>query len=87
MRYTDIDSDEGAWTTWTSDGRWILFGRDANVWIVAAEGGPARSLDFGMSQIRDLRVQPGGNKVVFWYNKGSRSNPQEGVYVMERFLP
>jgi Tol biopolymer transport system component len=83
----DIDSEEGAWTTWTSDGRWILFGRDANVWIIAAEGGAARRIDFGVSEIRDLRVQPGGNKVVFWYNKGARSNSQEGLYVMERFLP
>ena len=77
----------GSWTTWTQDGRSIWFGHGGSAWIIPAAGGQARRIDLGVKEIRDLRVQPGGNKVAFWYNKGDTANAQEGVYVMENFLP
>ena len=82
-----LKSASGSWTSWTPDGRSILFGQGADAWIIPAPGGQARRIDFGVNEIRDLRVQPGGNRVAFWHNKSARSESQEGVYVMENFLP
>jgi Tol biopolymer transport system component len=81
----------GRFTAWTPDGRSILFtknisstGDEGNeVLMIPTAGGQAKKIDFGPGAIRGLRVQAGGNKVVF-FTPGT--NTAE-VWTLESFLP
>ena len=81
----------GRFTVWTPDSRSILFTQDSSVngeagseaWMIPATGGQARKIDFGVTGLRGMRIQPGGNKVAF-FKPGINTDE---VWVMENFLP
>lgn len=69
-------------TAWTPDGKSILVSQEKEIWVVSLSGGPVRKMDLGIVHMRGLRVQPGGDKVVFFKPAGS-----EEVWELEHFLP
>lgn len=81
----------GRFTAWTPDSRSILFTKDTSpngdagneVWMIPATGGQAKKVELGISGVRGLRVQPGGNKVVF-FTPGTNTTE---VWALENFLP
>jgi Tol biopolymer transport system component len=78
----------GRWTTWSSDGRYILFGAGSEVWIIPTAGGESKRLDLKWDRdIRFLSVQPGGNKIAFQSSANTGLDQEEGIWVMQNFLP
>ena len=82
----------GRFATWSPDGGSILYTQDADadgdghseLWMVPVAGGQPKKLDVGVTPIRGLRVQPGGNKLLFWtLSSGNR----EEIWAMDNFLP
>jgi Tol biopolymer transport system component len=81
----------GRFTAWTPDGRAILFTKNTSatgdegneLWMIPAAGGQAKKIDLGISGVRGLRIQPGGNKMVF-FTPGTNTHE---VWALENFLP
>ena len=79
---------------WTPDGKQILFSKVAQMrgdsevagvyelWRVPAQGGEPQRIGIAMDGLRDLRVHPDGQRIVF----AAGQNKHE-VWVMENFLP
>lgn len=71
---------------WTPDSRSLIIGRNEagkrRLWRVPAAGGDPIETDLAMEGLRDLRVSPDGQHVVFTAgaNRGD-------IWVMEHFLP
>jgi Tol biopolymer transport system component len=88
-----IDGDEAnlrVWTSWTSDGRHLIFAkgqkgratRNVQVWRVAADGGEPQRLGLTVDELWWLRVHPDGLRLAI----GTWKTNSE-AWVMENFLP
>ena len=74
----------GGFVTWSSDGKSLIVTGAREVWMLSvADGRMQKSEDFGLSDIRGLRVQPGGNKLVFFRPTANSAE----VWALENFLP
>ncbi len=74
---------------WTPDSRSVLYqtmsspaGRESELWFVRAAGGPPRKIDLGFADLRELKVHPDGQQVVF-----NTTTDTKEVWVTENVLP
>ena len=83
----------GPSTTWSADGKYILFTKQPlkqnypkrELYRISAEGGEIEKLGLKMLQINNLSVNPDGKHIAF---SSLGSNPKfREVWVMENFLP
>ena len=79
-----LSSGEQMFTAWMPDGRSVIFGASAGTVLMVPVGGRQTQQFIFNRNVRGLRVQPGGNKVLF-FTPGGGDNSQE-VWVMENFL-
>jgi Tol biopolymer transport system component len=68
---------------WTPDGRFIVFGKDGEVWVTPVSGGQARKVDLVAAPVLDLRIHPDNRRIVFT----TRIEKKSEVWAMENFLP
>ncbi len=72
---------------WTSDGRYLLFGRgrrgNIELWRISSKGGKPEKLGVASPAIESLTVHPDGRRIAF---TGGFRNDRD-VWVMENFLP
>jgi Tol biopolymer transport system component len=82
------EGDDLAWLSfvgWTPDSQRVLFGRQRSsleVWTIPAAGGQPTRTGLAMQGLRDLRMSPRGDRVVFTAGEDTFE-----VWVMEHFLP
>jgi Tol biopolymer transport system component len=81
-----------AWTTWTPDGKSILFPKHdpkeegkSQLWRISVQGGDTEKLDIEMFGFNNLTIHPDGTKLAFSSNGPSLKQPE--LWVMENFLP
>jgi Tol biopolymer transport system component len=74
---------------WTPDGKHILFAQTAGdaqrpfeLWRIPAGGGPPQNTGIAMKGLRNLRVHPDGQRIVF-----DAGQIQNEAWVLENFLP
>ncbi len=68
---------------WTPDSRYVLCrNQEGQVWRIPASGGEARKLAIPVKGLRELRVHPGGKRVVMWVEE-----PELDIWVLENYLP
>jgi Tol biopolymer transport system component len=75
---------------WTPDGKYILFAQRAGdaaqqpfeLWRIPAGGGTPQNTGIAMKELRDLRVHPDGQRIVF-----GAGEIQDETWVLENFLP
>ncbi len=80
--------------TWTSDSRYVVFGRVRHVgqdmktelFAVPAEGGEAHALGLAMEGVRSISFQSDGRRIAFTAGQSLFPGKAE-VWVMENFLP
>ncbi len=80
-----------AWTTWTPDGKYVLFPRHdpeekgkSQLWRIPVQGGDTEKLDIDMWDFNMLTVHPDGTRLAFSSNGPSLKEPE--LWVMENFL-
>jgi hypothetical protein len=60
----------------------------SEVWIIPTAGGESKRLDLKWDRdVRFLSVQPGGNKIAFQSSANTGLDQEEGIWVMQNFLP
>ena len=81
-----------AWTTWTPDGKYVLFPKydpkqegKAQLWRVPVRGGEPEKLDIEMWGFYNLTIHPDGTRLAFSSNGPSQKQPE--LWMMENFLP
>jgi beta-lactamase regulating signal transducer with metallopeptidase domain/Tol biopolymer transport system component len=81
-----------AWTTWTPDGKSILFPKHdpkeegkSQLWRIPVQGGNPEKLNIEMFGFYNLTVHPDGTRLAFSSNGPSLKQPE--LWVMENFLP
>jgi beta-lactamase regulating signal transducer with metallopeptidase domain/Tol biopolymer transport system component len=81
-----------AWTTWTPDGKYVLFPKHdpkeeakAQLWRVPVQGGEPEKLDIEMYGFYFLTLDPGGTRLAFSSYGPSWKEPE--LWMMENFLP
>lgn len=67
-------------TAWTPDSRAILVSYDKEIWMVPVAGGPIRKMQLGITDMRGLRVRPGGNEIAFF-----KPPAGEEIWALENF--
>ena len=68
-------------TAWTPDSQQILLSCRKEIWQIPVSGGAVKKVNIGLEDMRGIRVQPGGNQLVFFK---STSNPDE-IWTLENF--
>ncbi len=81
-----------AWTTWTPDGKSILFPKHdpkeegkSQLWRIPVQGGDSEKLDIEMWGFYNLTFDPDGTRLAFSSKGPSLKQPE--LWVMENFLP
>ncbi|MBK5295199.1 MAG: hypothetical protein JJE04_26430 [Acidobacteriia bacterium] len=67
---------------WSYDGRWVIFASRGLLWRVPAQGGAPEKIGFEAEAIRELRMNPRGDRIAFTAGSSARGE----VWVMENLM-